>query len=265
MLKKSTELNISMIQPYGKKLKTVSYIFICLVVLCMGAVPTLLVPATIIAAICTVIIAGIFIGIFRQVFHQSLFGEDAGTYMQFPISSRDMILGKLLTVLFTMLWYVISFSMIWTSLYLCWKDSWIGIAVWDINIVECIFDDMNAIGEAVFHRSFSSVTAAFLIGSSLVQIVITCILLCSGVQLGTILNHVYNRGGRKRYMPVLLMAAGLIIAAGCAYLPTKIFCILSSDMITVLPIVITMVLEIGLIIAAVGWSIRLLQTKYELN
>ena len=39
-------------------------------------------------AYCGIIIAGIFIGIFRQVFHQSLFGEDAATYMQFPISSK---------------------------------------------------------------------------------------------------------------------------------------------------------------------------------
>lgn len=265
MLKKSMGLNISMILPYGKKLNTVGYIFICMLVLCMGAVPTLLVPATIVVVIWTVIFAGIFIGIFRQVFHQSLFGEDAATYMQFPISSKDMILGKLLTVMFTMLWYVIVFSMIWLGLYIFWRDSWIGITMWDINIVECIFDDMNAIGAAVFRRSFASVTIAFLIGSFMVQIVIACTLLCSGVQLGTILNHVYNRGGRKRYMPVLLMAAGLVIAAGCVYLPTKIFCIISSGVITVLPIVITMVLEIGLIIAAVGWSIRLLQTKYELN
>lgn len=265
MLKKSTGLNISMILPYGKKLRTASYIFICMLVLCMGAVPTLLVPATIVAVIWTVIFAGIFISIFRQVFHQSLFGEDAATYMQFPISSKDMILGKLITVLFTMLYFVIVFFMIWSGLYLFWRDSWIGITMWDLNIVECIFDDMNAIGAAIFRRSFTSVTIAFLIGSFLVQIVIACTLLCSGVQLGTILNHVYNRGGRKRYMPVLLMASGLVIAGGCVYLPTKIFCMISSGVITVLPIVITMVLEIALIIAALQWSIRLLQTKYELN
>ncbi len=267
MLDKSLSLNFSLTKSFIEKLKLsqlATFIFLATCYISYVEHPMEMFAA-VVAALGTGVSACILIGVCHRIFHQSLFDEAAYTYMQFPLSSSAVVKGKLLTVLYAMIWNALIFSTMWLFVYLWWRDLNEGVVPWDLYVVETLVEDLHRVGEVLYGQTFSSKATAVFLGSFVLQIVLACTLLCSGVQLGTILNHVYNRGGRKRYMPVLLMAAGLAIAVGCVYLPTKIFCIVSSGMITVSPIVITMVLEIALIIAAVRWSIRLLQTKYELN
>ena len=265
MLEKSVKLNLSMMEPFQKKLRTVTYIVLCLLVVCTTAVPVMLQVAAVVAAIWNGIMIGIFIGIFRQVFHQSLFGEDGATYMQFPISSKAVVAGKQLAVWYSMVFFAVLASAIWYAIYLYWRDTWVGVVIWDYNFVECIFDDLNFLGNRIFGCGVSAKAAVFLIGTSLMQIVLVCAVLCSGVQLGTILNHVYNRGSGKRYLPVLLVLAGTAVFTGCLYLPTKIFSVIGGVEITVFPLAVTTGLEIALVILWTHWSVKLLQTKYELN
>ena len=267
MLEKSMNLTFSLMKPLRDKMKIGTYFTWAALALCVCSVPQseLVIFALAVATLVMGISVGIFIGLFYIVFHKSLFGEDAYTYMQFPISSESIVKGKFLAMLHLLVDHSVCLISVWIFLWICWGDMNFGVTPWDIRVAEFLVEDMNRVGEFLFNQKFSSITIAFFIGTFLIQLVLVCAMLCSGVQLGTILNHVYNRDGRKRYMPVVLMLAGTLIFAGCLYLPTKVFAMVSGGFITVLPLLITMGLEIGLTIAGLRWSTKLLQTKYELN
>lgn len=267
MLDKSMTLNFSLTETFVEKLKLsqlVTFVFLSACYLSYGEHPMEMLSAVVVA-IGTGITAGILIGVCHRVFHQSLFDEAAYTYMQFPLSSSAVVKGKLLAVLYAMTWNVLIFSAMWLLVYLWWRDLNEGIVPWDLHVVETLVDDLHHIGEVLFGQFFSLRATAFIFGSFVVQLVLGCALLCSGIQLGVILNHVHNRDGRQKYVPLLLLLVGTIIGAACFYVPTKVFCVVTDEFITLLPILVTMGMEIILIIVAVRWSIRLLQTKYELN
>ena len=268
MLKQSIFMNLSVVEPLEKKLKTSVYFTLCAFMFfsfCFLPRDGMMAAAVLVAAVGTGIIAGIVAGIFRMLFHQSLFGEDAYTYMLFPLSSKSVVWGKVITAGYYLLWNLLIFGAMWLFLYYWWRDFEIGVTSWDLDLVEQLTEDMVTVGKILFGQKFGAGAVTFLIGSTILQMLLGTGLLCSGVQLCCILNHLYNPNGKKTYVTALLGLGFAGTVAGCFYLPTKIFCLISDGFITMLPLVISMGLEVVLISYCVRWSVRLLQTRYALN
>jgi len=267
MLGKSITLNLSIVKNQGDKLNFVIFItlvsLICTIFLGWELIG--LVSSAVVTAIGCCLMLLLIFDMMKQLFFKSLCGEDAYTYMLFPLSSRSVVLGKLVAAMYWIFWNVMVIFPTMMFLYLRYRDREQGVTYWDLDIVETICDDLILAGQYIFSETLSAESIVFLIATALIQILLGAGLLCSGVQLGAILNHVHNRDGRNRYMKAMLALGILGIFTACLYLPTKIFCLVSDGFITILPLVVTMVLEIALIVAAVRWSVKLLQTKYELN
>lgn len=265
MLKQSVTLNFSIIAEQGKKLKYTYYFTLCTMLLMVCAFWWENMLGSSIAGIVGMVISVVMvIGIFQRIFHQSLFSEDAYTYMTFPISEDAVIKGKLLTGVYWLMWNSMFMTSIGCFLYLWWRDQDYGVTYWDIDVADAITDDLNQVAQIIFNCRISSVAIVFLIATAVVHLFIMCVLVCSEVQLAAILNHMYNPNGRKPYVKFILAFAGVLIFAGCLFLPTWIWSVCTEEMITMLPVVITMVIEVVLSLCFVRLSRRGLEQKYEL-
>lgn len=266
MLKQSIDLNFSIVAEQGKNLKSTYYFILCVMLLLIGWVWWENPMSSLITGGLGIGISVVMLyGILRRLFHQSLFTEDAYTYMTFPISDEAVIKGKLVVGLFWMMWNSLFTVSVGVFLYLWWRDDQYGVTYWDLHIAETLADDLNLIAQMVFGCRVSPAAIVFLIGTVVIQILLACLLICSQIQLGAILNHIYNPNGRKTYIKLLLFSAGLLIFAGSLFLPTWIFTLCTDGMITVVPIVLTMGIEVLAISCFVRGSIRQLERKYELN
>jgi hypothetical protein len=198
MLKQSISLNFSIVEVLVKKLKLVIYFTLCAFMffsLCFLPRDRMIVASLLVAAVGTGIVAGIFVGIFRMIFHQSLFGEDAYTYMLFPLSSKSVVWGKALTAGYYLLWSMLAFGTMWFFLYYWWRDLEFGVTDWDLKLVEKLTEDIVGIGTMLFGQKFGAVAVTFIIGSSILQMILGAGLLCSGGQLCCILSHLHNPNG----------------------------------------------------------------------
>ena len=268
MLKQSVLLNFSIVESLVKKLKMSVYFTLCTFMFfsfCFLPRDRMLVASVAIAAVGTGIALGIFVEIFRVVFHQSLFGEDAYTYMLFPLSSKSMVWGKVITTGYYLLWSLLIFSVMWFLLYYWWRDLEYGVISWDLKVIEQLTEDIVGIGKMLFGQRFGAGAVTFIIGAAVLQVVLVCAMICSEIQLCVILNHIYNPNGKKKYIRILLTLGVVVDLLLCLYLPIKIFCLLSDGFITILPLAVTMVLELLLTVVYGKSSVMLLETEYELN
>ncbi len=263
MLSKSITLNLAIVERYGKKLRMVLYVFLCgmCVTLSVGFERDGLMLTTAVVALGIGICTGILFGMLRALFDQSLFGEDAYTYMLFPFSSRDVVLGKLLAAMYWMLWSGIFTLAVIIYLYLWTRDLSYGVTYWDIHIPETLMKDLNLLTQILFGKSITAKAVGFLIATSLIQVLLALVLLCTELQAGVIACHINHFNG----MRIMVLLGSVLVFAGCLYLPTWIFTLCTDGMITILPIVLTMGIEILVSGCFVRLSIGKLETKYELN
>lgn len=269
MLNKSVELNLSIAAPYGKKIKTVMYATVVLLILTVGFgweqigwKSTMVVFAVSVGALLMLLTS-----LLKCLFQQSLFGEDAYTYMLFPISDKAVVWGKLVAAMYWVLWSVAFAFPLMTFLYFWWRDFTRGddVTYWDLDVVETLTEDLQWLGHMLFRESFSASAVVFMIGAAVLQVVLVCAMVCSEIQLCVILNHIYNPNEKKKYIRILLTLGVVVDVLLCLYLPTKIFCLLSDGFITILPLAVTMVLELLLTVVYGKCSVMLLEKEYELN
>lgn len=267
MLSKSVTLNLAIAERYGKKLRLGIYVILCVMCLTLsvGRERDGLIMTTVVAALGIGICTGILFAMLKELFDQSLFGEDAYTYMLFPFSSRDVILGKLLAALYWLTWWAIFASALIVYLYLWTRDLAYGVTSWDLHIPETLIKDLNLLTQFLFQQSVTAKAAAFLIATLLIQILLALMLLCTELQAGVILCHIHHANGKNAGTRILVLLGCIVIFAGCLYLPTWIFTLCTGGMITILPMILTMGIEILCSGCFVRWSIRKLETKYELN
>ena len=263
MLSKSITLNLAIAERYGKKLRLVLYVCLCAMccTLSVGFEWDGLMMTTVVSALGIGISTGIIIGMLRALFDQSLFGEDAYTYMLFPFSSRDVVLGKLFTAMYWMLWSTIFTLAVVIYLYLWARDLGQGVTYWDLHVPETLMKDLNVLTQVLFGKPITAKAVGFLIATSLIQVMSALVLFCTELQAGVIVCHINHFKG----MRVMVLLGGALAFAGCLYLPTLIFTLCTDGMITILPIVLTMGVELGLSGCFVRWSIGKLETKYALN
>lgn len=263
MLSKSITLNLAIAERYGKKLRLVLYALLCVMclTLSLGFEREGLMITTAVAAMGVGISTGILFGMLKAIFDQSLFGEDAYTYMLFPFSSRDVVLGKLLAAMYWMLWSTIFSLAVIIYLYLWARDFSEGVTYWDLDVPETLMKDLNVLTQVLFGKAITAKAAGFLIATLLIQVLLTLALFCTELQAGVIVCHINHFKG----MRVMVLLGGALVFAGCLYLPTWIFTLCTDGMITILPIVLTMGVELGLSACFVRWSIGKLETKYALN
>lgn len=266
MLMESITLNHVMIEPLRRKLKIVTFVTVAMIVFfsCSSAYETVLMPVVITTGLGTGISVGLFVAVFHKVFHQSLFEEEAYTYMMFPFSSGEIVKGKLFAVLYSLLWSGILYAMMWVYLYAWWRNISHAEAYGDIHMPQWLTEDFLFISQLLFHRNLAAESVVFIIGTGILQLILCIFFLCSGAQLCSMLNHLHNPNGRKAYIKLFLVFAGLLIFAGSVFLPTWIWTLCTNDLITVLPIALTMALEFFISICFMRLSEQILEKKYEL-
>ncbi len=175
MLMKSIEMNIRMIQnPIGLSLTFVvilaaSWSFMPIIAF-LGTVLILLVPV-----FCSYVA-------YNRLFNTSLYGEEAGIYATLPLSGRDIVLGKVFTV---MLWEIAMWAIFLLGLIGSYLYSDLGL----------IRRGIDSLLNALIARGISPVTIGLLVGVSIVAIAFYSFL--SGVYM------LWFRFALKKYTPNL--------------------------------------------------------------
>ena len=243
MLGKSIALNMTITEKNA--LRTLGILFLSLLV-------------GIIAPICMAAAAVLLIAAFINLFHHSLFGEDAYIYMAFPISTRAMMIGKAITANF----WVLAAGMI-PVLFLFISaifnhSEFTSLHAGTLLLVEVL---------GIFEGELSGYGVANM--AWMTVLLLPCwlsrsILICGIFQAAAVVNHRLNPQRNKTHLTVLVV----ILAVG-AYAAIQL-------LIAVLGLwifdgneslgnqLLEMGLEVGIGIGFVAASIKLLERGYHL-
>ena len=249
MLSKSIELNMAISQKYAAR----GMYALMLSLACGGAI------LGGIAVFIGIILTVIFLGVsFSKMFNKSMFGEDAYTYMTFPISNKNMLIGKVIVGSFWMMLaavILVAFLIVEVKLRFP-SSSERSVAAFILDIVANAPDNL--------YDGYSTKAVAFSEATVLVYALVQSILICVVIQLAAIVNHIVNPRKNKPAATAFVIIGAVVGYFAVILLAELLSGLLFEEEYAIGGQILILILELAVGIGLLATSIRLLDRKYNL-
>lgn len=167
------------------------------------------------------------IAMMHRLYSQSLFGEEAYIYMQFPVSHGKIIASKIVTASMQTIWIVI-------GIIICGAVVFYGYTFSKVEVSYLEGDPFGGFVKIIisatgfFGLEISATVIAVIIATSIIAIAIECFLICSEIQLVVIAAKLYGAEFSRIAVGAVAAIAAIIVYVACAAIPLYVLLLISK-------------------------------------